>query len=376
MSESANADVEQTAPEAKAPTRGGTRGARRPGQSRRAWATSFPDPSRRLESTRERILYVTSVLLAARGYRGTSTRDIGRAVGIQAPSLYHHFESKEAIVEELLSHSLDLPAAFARRMVKEDADPAVKLFRYVRFDHMHLCSSVLDLRGVHNEYVLSRPRFARWNRRFEELRSDIRTLIKQGIGSGRFVDVHPLLAQDAISGLVIRVFAGAAQRPPWQPCESEAAASFVLRALLVDPGELEAVKKGALEHRDEDDRLLCQVGIAEAREQANAGREASEMLEILTSSGEVDLKETNAEADEGLAQPWGRLTSGDAPAVGLRAGGETTEHIARLLDEKFKRLEADLAQQVLEIGSLTDLVGRLGIEVGELRDSSLQAYHD
>ena len=57
-------------------------------------------------ATRERILREASHLFAVRGYYGSSTRDIAAAVGIRQPSLFHHFETKQAIFEELLKYSL------------------------------------------------------------------------------------------------------------------------------------------------------------------------------------------------------------------------------------------------------------------------------
>ena len=42
-------------------------------------------------------------LFAQKGYRATTVREIADAAGILSGSLYHHFDSKESIGDEILS---------------------------------------------------------------------------------------------------------------------------------------------------------------------------------------------------------------------------------------------------------------------------------
>src|SRR5690349_20818790 len=51
---------------------------------------------------REQLLRIAAELFASKGFRNTTVRDIADAAGILSGSLYHHFDSKEAMVDEIL----------------------------------------------------------------------------------------------------------------------------------------------------------------------------------------------------------------------------------------------------------------------------------
>ena len=54
------------------------------------------------EDTKSKIIDAALTLFAARGYDAVSVGEIAAAVGIRAPSLYNHFESKKAIFEAIV----------------------------------------------------------------------------------------------------------------------------------------------------------------------------------------------------------------------------------------------------------------------------------
>lgn len=53
--------------------------------------------------TRERILQIAQELFVDHGYAATSIADIAEGLGTSKAALYHHFKSKEQILEELLA---------------------------------------------------------------------------------------------------------------------------------------------------------------------------------------------------------------------------------------------------------------------------------
>ncbi|MFC4124416.1 TetR/AcrR family transcriptional regulator [Nocardia rhizosphaerae] len=63
-----------------------------------------PDAKR---NRRAELLDLAANLFAERGLRATTVRDIADSAGILSGSLYHHFDSKESMVDEILRGFLD-----------------------------------------------------------------------------------------------------------------------------------------------------------------------------------------------------------------------------------------------------------------------------
>lgn len=59
-------------------------------------------PAGKVSKRRDEILQVAAELFAAKGYEETTIREIGDAAGILSGSLYHHFQTKEEMLHELL----------------------------------------------------------------------------------------------------------------------------------------------------------------------------------------------------------------------------------------------------------------------------------
>src|SRR5436190_8623543 len=58
-----------------------------------------PEPR---SARRNEIVALAGEMFATRGFAGTTVREIADAAGILSGSLYHHFDSKESMVDELL----------------------------------------------------------------------------------------------------------------------------------------------------------------------------------------------------------------------------------------------------------------------------------
>ena len=194
------------------------------------------------EQTRERILVKSGELFAAKGFFGTATRDIATAAGLQQPSLFFHFASKQAIADELLAYSLSRPKTFAGRLVKESGSAAARLYAYISFDTEHLASSPYDLTGIHQDGLLSMPDFREWKLAGDALAQYIRTLIRQGHADGSLLPLDPILVQHMISGINLNTIRRVGYKQRGKSSLPEFVADFILRGLLRNPSSLPAVQ--------------------------------------------------------------------------------------------------------------------------------------
>ncbi len=80
---------------------------------------------------RDQIMAIAAHLIARRGYSATTVRDIADEAGILSGSLYHHFSSKEAILQEILHNFMETLLAKLERISIEETDPRVQLDRLV-----------------------------------------------------------------------------------------------------------------------------------------------------------------------------------------------------------------------------------------------------
>src|SRR3990170_8466855 len=76
---------------------------------------------------RSEVLATAAELFATKGFRNTTVRDIADAAGILSGSLYHHFDSKESMIDEILSTFQEELFGKYDAILASDQDPLTKL---------------------------------------------------------------------------------------------------------------------------------------------------------------------------------------------------------------------------------------------------------
>jgi TetR/AcrR family transcriptional regulator, cholesterol catabolism regulator len=134
------------------------------------------------------LLRIAADLFADRGYVATTVRDIADEAGILSGSLYHHFDSKESMIDAILSTFIEETLASYEAVVAEGHGPTETFEGLVKASLGAMSEQRSAILIYQNEarYLASEERFsylAEAHRKFERIWTDV---LKQGAKSGEF----------------------------------------------------------------------------------------------------------------------------------------------------------------------------------------------
>jgi len=81
---------------------------------------------------RQEILRAAARLFQQQGYDATSMNDVAAALKLSKGGLYHHFQSKDEILFDLMNHAMDITEERVINPVKAVADPEERLRMLIR----------------------------------------------------------------------------------------------------------------------------------------------------------------------------------------------------------------------------------------------------
>ena len=139
-------------------------------------------------SRRDELLDLAATMFAERGLRATTVRDIADSAGILSGSLYHHFKSKEQMVEEVLRDFLDWLFARYQEIVETEPNPLERLkglfmASFEAIEHRHAQVVIYQDEA---KRLSSLPQFDFVDIRNKEQRKMWLDLLNEGIEQGCF----------------------------------------------------------------------------------------------------------------------------------------------------------------------------------------------
>jgi AcrR family transcriptional regulator len=137
---------------------------------------------------RAELLALAAAMFADRGFVPTTVRDIADAAGILSGSLYHHFDSKDSMVDEILRGFLDELFGAYRQILAARLDPratlrAVVTVSFECIDRRHAEVSIFQ---NETKYLSQFNRFSYLADHNVEFRKLWIGLLEEGVRAGDF----------------------------------------------------------------------------------------------------------------------------------------------------------------------------------------------
>ncbi|KRD05348.1 TetR family transcriptional regulator [Mycobacterium sp. Root265] len=139
-------------------------------------------------SRRDELLTLAATMFAERGLKSTTVRDIADSAGILSGSLYHHFKSKEQMVEEVLKDFLDWLFERYQEIVAGESTPLdrVKGLFMASFEAIEHRHAQVVIYQDEAKRLSALPQFAFVDDRNREQRKMWVDLLHEGIADGSF----------------------------------------------------------------------------------------------------------------------------------------------------------------------------------------------
>lgn len=182
-------------------------------------------------------------LFRDRGYDATSVSDVARALGMTKAGLYHHFESKEALLFEIMMYGLDRVRDDVIIPARTIRDPEARL-RAMIVSHARIATRGQGAVAYLGDEIRALPPAGRRQieQRMRVYFDLIRDTLRELKASGRLRNVDPTVATFSLLGMILWL-------PRWfrqggrldQEAVANAIAEFALGGLLA-PARREPTK--------------------------------------------------------------------------------------------------------------------------------------
>jgi TetR/AcrR family transcriptional regulator, cholesterol catabolism regulator len=159
-------------------------------------------------SRRDQLLAQAAQLFREKGYHATTMKDIAAELAILPGSLYHHIESKESLLIEIMQRGIEVLLERVRPIVSSSLSPVAKLEQIV---HVHVASiaEYPDVLAVflHELKSIPKERRGEQKRLRDEYDHLLRRVVEEGIAQGAFRAMDPRMITFAVLGMLNWLYA-------------------------------------------------------------------------------------------------------------------------------------------------------------------------
>ncbi|NNF83363.1 MAG: TetR/AcrR family transcriptional regulator [Flavobacteriaceae bacterium] len=145
----------------------------------------------RVETRKQEIIRVAATLFKDKGYSAVTMRDLAKAMGIKAASLYNHINSKQDILKDIIISLAEEFTAGMATIMASQVSSLDKLNQIIAL-HVNIAGRNTDeMASLNNDWMHLEEKLEYYLQLRENYEANFRSIIKQGIATKEIIDLDP-----------------------------------------------------------------------------------------------------------------------------------------------------------------------------------------
>ncbi|WP_223033679.1 TetR/AcrR family transcriptional regulator [Hanstruepera marina] len=140
------------------------------------------------ETRKEEIIKTAARLFKEKGYSAVTMRDLAKAMGIKAASLYNHINSKQEILKEII---ISLAEEFTRgiSIIKSSEKPCIEKLNEIVALHVSIASkNTYGMASLNNDWMHLEEQLPYYLELRTNYENEFRNILKEGIKKNEIID--------------------------------------------------------------------------------------------------------------------------------------------------------------------------------------------
>ncbi len=143
------------------------------------------------KTRKQQIINTAATLFKKKGYSAVSMRDIAKALGIKASSLYNHISSKQDILTEII---ISLAEAFTNGMSVIKTSEITNVEKLNRIIELHVeitTKNTYEMASMNNDWMHLEERLEYYLELRDGYEENFRSIINEGINDNEIIKGNP-----------------------------------------------------------------------------------------------------------------------------------------------------------------------------------------
>ena len=143
------------------------------------------------ETRKEEILRIAAQLFKERGYTAVTMRDLAKAMGMKAASLYNHIDSKQAILQEII---LEIAEDFTAGMTQIQAANKNSFAKLKEIIALHVSIATKNANGLsalNSDWMHLETKLDYYLELRQNYERNFKLIVETGISRNEIKDVNP-----------------------------------------------------------------------------------------------------------------------------------------------------------------------------------------